>query len=456
MAPTSMTTRALDLPEIKARIASFLNNKDRISCMLVSRDWCSAFAGLVWNTLDFDKDESFSKIPQDVISKYGHLIRNVVQVSKEEHIMALQHPSIACLNKIEFFITHNNLSILLFHDLVGYHRQSLTALRVSGELVADDFLEEQVTSGVYLTLDSLRPTCSLVSLILVEVCISRRAFSSILRSCPSLQSVELLDVIFLGYSPMLEHFRHTGLRTLSAARDQVWSNGEQLLPGTQSLLIHFPALETWKIKDSRVESLAVLEKLKVAILINCPKLKRVRFSMTEADRIATYLDNGFHGLEYCSFNYTALNQPVLLGLLEYQATLTSIVLISKAVKIDLSTPDELTSSKKMIGLLLKTCERLQVLSAEGHRMDVCYLEDENIACMGLQELRVRFLGLDTPALVDGCLETLSTRRKSGAGTVDGPSKSGKLVSDRVCCQLMRFKKLRMVWLGTREYYLATY
>lgn len=126
------------------------------------------FAARVWNTFDFDKVESFSKIPSEVVSKYGHLIHCVLKVSKEEHIMALQHPSIVSLQTIAFFVTHNKLSLMLFHDLVGHHRQSLVALLASGEIVASDTLEEQVKSGAYLTLDAIRPSCSLTTLYLAS------------------------------------------------------------------------------------------------------------------------------------------------------------------------------------------------------------------------------------------------------------------------------------------------
>ncbi|KAG0283090.1 hypothetical protein BGZ96_012540 [Linnemannia gamsii] len=457
MAPTTTTTRLLDLPEIRTRIAGFLTIQECLICMRVSRSWLMDFAGQVWSTFDFDEAESFSKIPPDVVSKYGHLIHRVLNVHKEEHIMALQHPNIVSLKAMVFLATHNKLSLILFHDLLGHHRKSLTALRASGEMVASGTLEEQVKSGAYLTLDAIRPSCSLTRLFLDKVCITRKAFSSILQSSPSLQFLKLEDVVLLAYNPMLEHFRHTGLTTLDAARPQIWGDSEDLLLDSQSLLVHFPSLKDWGIQKS-VAGLSpeMLKKLKGGLLLDCPRLKSVRFCMTESDSIASYLDNVFHELESCTFVYASLNRTVLLSLLEHQASLTSIFLTPTDTSVGPSTPDELVYSKKIIGLLLKSCGSLQVLSVEGHQMDVSFLEDETIACMDLQELRVRFYGLDTAALVDGCLEAMLTRQKPDAGIVQGQNKNGQLVSERVRYQLMRFKKLKTVWLGTRAYYLPTH
>lgn len=284
---------------------------------------------------------------------------------------------------------------------------------------------------------------------------THRAFSSVLKFCSNLKSLTLFNVILLAYNPMLERFRHTDLKFLVAARHQVWSNGEGLLPGAKSLLIHFPSLEIWKIYNSPVESLEVLRTLKAELLENCPPLKEVQFSMNEQDRVASYLDNGFYELEMVIFGYAALNQTVLLGLLEHQATLTSIILTPSSAKIEPSTPDEVASSQKLIRLVLKSCGRLKILSVEGHKMDVGLLEDERVACMDLEMLRVRFYGLETAVLVDECLETLSARKRASAGVVDELDEGVASIGERVCYQLMQFKKLKNVWLGTWEYYLPT-
>ncbi|KAF9538515.1 hypothetical protein EC957_006689 [Mortierella hygrophila] len=450
-----VATHPLGLSEIRTHIAGFLSNNDCLSCMRVSRRWHMDFAVPIWHTVDFDNDESFAKVPPEVVSKYGHLIRNVLKVAKEEHILFLQNPNIASVQQLQFFPTMSKLSLVLFHDLVRYYRKSLTALEVSGELVHTATYDEQRNAGVHLLLDAIAPGCVLTKLVLTEVCMTHRAFSSVLKFCPRLQSLKLLDVIFLAYNWMLEEFRHTNLKTLVAARYQVWSNGEGMLSGATSLLVHFPSLETWEMLESPVESRKLLSELKASLSERCPRLKAVKFTAIEQNRVASYLDYGFYGLEKVTFDYTALNQTVLLGLLEHQATLTSIILTPSAARIEPSTSDEVPTSKKVIRLVLKSCACLEILSVEGHQMSVDLLEDEIVACMDLQELRVRFCGLETAVLVDECLETLSEKKRDNAGAVDAPSKGGASIGERVCYQLMQFKELKTVWLGTREYYLPT-
>ncbi|KAG0056390.1 hypothetical protein BGZ89_002136 [Linnemannia elongata] len=446
-------THPLELSEIRARIAGFLSKKDCLSCMQVSSQWLMDFAGPIWHTLDFDKDESFAKVPPEVVSKYGHLIRNLTKVAKEEHILFLQNPNIACVQQLQFLATMNKLSLVLFHDLVRYYRKSLRTLLVSGKLVHATTLDGQLESGVYLSVDAVAPSCVLTTLDLREVCMTHRAFSSVLEFCPSLKSLTLINVIFLAYNPLLERFRHKQLTFLVAARHQVWSNGEGLLPGAKSLLVHFPHLQIWQMHNSPVESLEELRNLKAELLESCPHLMLVKFPTTEQDRVASYLDNGFHGLEMVVFGYAALSQNVLLGLLEHQATLTSLILTPSAGNIEPSTPDEVANSQKMIRLIMKSCDHLKILSVEGHQMDVGLLEDERVACMDLEDHRVRFCGLGTAVLVDDCLGTLSARKRASAGVVDGPYKGGSSIGERVCYQLMQFKKLKRVWLGTRKYYL---
>ncbi|KAG9061073.1 hypothetical protein KI688_007702 [Linnemannia hyalina] len=375
--------------------------------MRVSRRWHMDFAVPFWHTVDFDNDESFAKVPPEVVFKYGHLIRNVVNIAKEEYILFLQNPNIDFVQQLQFLATKSKFSLVLFYDLVRYYRNSLTTLRVSGELVRMAAFDEKLITGVYLSLDAIAPGCTLTKLTLAE---SRHVIKFIRMA---------------------------------------------LLPGAKSLLMHFPSLETWEMLNSPVESQGTLRRLKASLSVRCPRLKAVQFTTTEQDRVASYLDNVFHGLERVTFGYAALNQTVLLGLLEHQATLTSIILVPSTARIEPSTSDEVPTSQKIIRLVLKSCACLEILSVEGHQMNVDLLEDEIVACMDLQELRVRFYGLGTAVLVDECLETLSARKRDIAGVVDAPGKNGALIGGRVCYQLMQFKKLKTVWLGTREYYLPT-
>ncbi|KAF9128096.1 hypothetical protein BG015_004399 [Linnemannia schmuckeri] len=220
MALLPKTSHALDLPEIRVRIASFLSNRDCISCMRVSKTWYKDFAGPVWDTVDFDKNKSFSKIPPKVISKYGHLIRSVLKVVKENDLLVLQYPNITSLRSVEFLAINNKLSLALFYDLVRYHRGTLKSLAVSGDWRKASLLKQD-EERVYLSLDALKPEASLTSLSLECVYITRSAFSSILKSSPSLRSLSLWSTTILAHNLTQELFRHNGITYLKASSTQV-------------------------------------------------------------------------------------------------------------------------------------------------------------------------------------------------------------------------------------------
>jgi len=413
------------------------------------------FAGPVWYTIDFDKDDSFFQISPEVVVRYGRLIRKAVHVAKEVDIFSLLNPGITALTKLEFSVTHNRFSLALFQDLVRSHRPSLTTLRVAGDMVPTRTFDEQKKNGIYLSLDAIGPTCGLTTLTLSEVCIPRAAFSSILKFSPSLVSLALTNVIFMAYNPSLDHFRHSGLKALESTRNQVCAD-EGLLSGAQpSLLVHFPALIFWNLTGATVDSSQKLRLLHADLQTYCPNLKRVLFVAPNPDRIADILEKVFVRLEACAFKYRSLTTDVVMGLLEHSATLMSIIMAPSVVKVEVHAADEVASSKRMVGRLLKSCHRLEVLSVKGHLMDVKFLEEQELKCRGtLKELKVRFCGLKTAAAVNECLWELSVRKRGGV--IDEFVIVAGSVGRRVCDQLMRFRKLKIVWLGTTDYYLATH
>ncbi|KAF8933149.1 hypothetical protein BGZ47_011013 [Haplosporangium gracile] len=456
MALFPKTSHALDLSEIRIRIASFLNNRDCVSCMRASKDWCKDFAGQVWDTIDFDKIESFSKIPPKVISKYGHLIRNVLKVAKENDLLVLQHSNITSLRNIEFVATNNRLSLSLFCDLIRYNSGILKSFAVSGCLDGIFSLTKQRAYGVYLPLDVFKPEASLTSLSLEGVCITRSAFSFILKSSPSLRALSLWSTMILAHNPSQELFRHEGITRLKASSIQVLNFNDDM-PPSSSLLVHIPSLEIWElVRSIEVDLSWTMTELRQELSINCSNLKGVIFADNYYDYVSELLDNVFRRLECCTFPYYSLGSNVLLSLLAHQASLTTVVMTAP-YRIGLEDDDAIRSSKKLIGLILRSCRRLKALSVKGHVMDVDYLEDQEIVCARLQEFQVRFQGLDDTAAVNNCLVRLANMKtlSSSLKVTDEPNKGDTSVELRICHQLMRFKKLKTVWLGTQDYYLPS-
>ncbi|KAG0047831.1 hypothetical protein BGZ90_007771, partial [Linnemannia elongata] len=52
----------LDLSKIHALVAPYLDRKDLVICLRVSRDWFNDFVGPVWHTIDMAKDKKFVSI----------------------------------------------------------------------------------------------------------------------------------------------------------------------------------------------------------------------------------------------------------------------------------------------------------------------------------------------------------------------------------------------------------
>ncbi|KAG0270540.1 hypothetical protein BGZ96_006285, partial [Linnemannia gamsii] len=47
----------LDLPEIRAAVARYLDRNDLVTCLRVFRDWFKDFVRPVWHTIDLNMDK---------------------------------------------------------------------------------------------------------------------------------------------------------------------------------------------------------------------------------------------------------------------------------------------------------------------------------------------------------------------------------------------------------------
>ncbi|OAQ22269.1 hypothetical protein K457DRAFT_26222 [Linnemannia elongata AG-77] len=312
------------------------------------------FAGPVWYTIDFDKDDSFFQIPPEVIVRYGRYIRKAIHVAKEVDILSLLNPGITALTNLEVSVSHNRFSLVLFQDLVRCHRPSLTTLRITGDMIPTRTFDEQKKNGVYLSLDAIGPSWRLTALTLFEP----------------------------GPLPPPR------FESLESTRNQVCGDEGPLPDAQPSLLVHFPALIFWNLTGATVDLFPKLRLLHATLQTYCPDLKRVLFIAPNPHRIADTLEKVFVRLEACAFKYRSLTTDVVMGLLEHSATLRSIIMAPSVVKVEIHAADEVASSKRMVGRLLRSCHRLEVLSVKGHMMDVKFLEEQELECRGtLKELR---------------------------------------------------------------------
>ncbi|KAF9123549.1 hypothetical protein BGW39_008890 [Mortierella sp. 14UC] len=452
-------THPLDLPEIRTTIASFLTNRDRVSCMQVNQGWFRDFAGSVWHTIAFRTDHPFTQLPPATIAKYGHLVRSAFNVLKERDIFALSHKAINSLTTIGFHISNNALSRLHFFDVVRHNMASLVSIDLSALHITPDSVEEQREDAIYFTnIEMPMSGSKLESLHLCSLTLTRRNFSDILQYSPRLTFVHIFGTILMSHNPSFELFQHQGVKTLVASLDQVWVPDNQDLL-TPTLLVHFPQLETWRDPAHSFPSPSIDKNdLRYELIYNCPHLVKVDFERenSDPDEIGDMLANEFVRLEHCTFSYALLNRSSFVGLLEHQETLTHIVLTVPDRGTQPSAADLNPSGSHLVGLILRCFRNLEVFSVEGHQMHIAAAEEHAWVCGGLRELRMRFHELETVQEVDSCLERLRDLRSiGGQGDLTTPDNGDGSIEHRVCLKLLPMRKLKTVWLGTKNCYLAT-
>ncbi|KAG0308619.1 hypothetical protein BGZ97_013317 [Linnemannia gamsii] len=117
--PVCRPRNPLDLPEIRSQIALFLDRKNCLACMRVSRDWFHDFAPAVWHTVDFAKEATaFGKVTPGILDKYGGFIATALNLTTMGHVQSLQHskPGIALYTGSKLRHLSASFSQVFLHD----------------------------------------------------------------------------------------------------------------------------------------------------------------------------------------------------------------------------------------------------------------------------------------------------------------------------------------------------
>ncbi|KAG0278357.1 hypothetical protein BGZ96_002413, partial [Linnemannia gamsii] len=219
----------LDLPEFRTGIAQYLDIKDCVACMRVSKSWFKDLVREAWHTVDFDYNESFTQVPPDIIAKYGHLIRKTANVFKLSHVSALRHPTVDSHLELEFHVTHDFTSRAMFFDVFRQNKTSLKSLELSAHLIEAGVIHEKRRQGVFFISIDMPVSCSkLTHLCFSSLCLTRANFSDILRYSPFLNSVSIEDSMLVWHDPSSKLFRHQGIKIITASLHQVWIPDDRL------------------------------------------------------------------------------------------------------------------------------------------------------------------------------------------------------------------------------------
>ncbi|KAF8926042.1 hypothetical protein BGZ47_002935 [Haplosporangium gracile] len=270
--------------------------------------------------------------------------------------------------------------------------------------------------------------------------------------------------LFSGSS--IDAFQHKGVTTLLAPVKQVFKPDPESEPSSLgfSLLVHFPNLIDWHCYNLRTTLFVPVERIKREVTRCCPQVTMIDTWKSPPHVVYNLVANAFHGLKHVTFAYSQLSMDVIVALLCHKATLLQIFAFwggsnSRIERDNVpSEDDHFQQSGRAVQLLPRSCPNLKFLEFEGHEMDMDIVEEEEWACRGLQQLRVRIRGLDTNEKIDWTLNLWKEGRqkKDEEDTTLSESHMNETkdtsIETRVARHLLAFEELEAVWLGTRTFY----
>ncbi|KAG0065470.1 hypothetical protein BGZ89_008294 [Linnemannia elongata] len=452
---TAMTPKnPLDLSEICAIVSTYLDRKDLVICLRVSRDWFNDFVGLVWHTIDMAKDKKFVGISPKILNKYGRCIRQVFNVHTFDHVKTLQHPKVDSLTTMSVVNIINPFHRTLEFDLIRRCNATLTELDIRGQALPSNSSrkiherdENHFDIGI-LNSSLVSPTGSstvgnrLTSLTLTGLWFSHERFTNLLRSAPTLRKLALSKVAIVYFMGEFEDFKDSSVTSLHAPLAEICmpDPGNWWAP---SLLHQFSNLEEWHLSAvDRSKNWGNDPDFRRELRRCCPRLKTLRFDQVDdTDKLSDLLLDSFIGPESCTFSAKNLSNSLVLSLIYHVNTLTTIIITDKC-----------TNAKAMRWLYLipKSCSRLRVLSIRDLVLDMAIVKQHEWSCEHLTELHVRFEGLEDTQLIDGCIKDMCSRRKKPYCITPGDS-----ISTQVSNHLLEFYSLTTICLGTKVYSLPS-
>ncbi|KAG0274638.1 hypothetical protein BGZ96_004170 [Linnemannia gamsii] len=75
---TTSDPTPFDLPEIRAHIGSFLDNTDRLNCILINKPWHSTMTSLLWEKVTLVLPLQNTSVPPNILKKNASLIKTLI------------------------------------------------------------------------------------------------------------------------------------------------------------------------------------------------------------------------------------------------------------------------------------------------------------------------------------------------------------------------------------------
>ncbi|KAF9999338.1 hypothetical protein BGZ65_005299 [Modicella reniformis] len=472
-----------ELAELRRRLSLFLSSTDAIACAQVCKSWSDDFLLAIWHTIEESSHNQLGKLDECIIAKHGHRIRVINGLTEGRLLDKLQNASVSKLRSLSMVMSNKSLFLAHCYDLIHRNVNSLTSLNFSIILPIDLTL--------YFSVDCLSPfpyrgaTSSLTYLKIHGLCMTRNAFSRMLNICESLEHIDIQNT-YLQSVIFTDKYQHPRLTHLTAPVEQVFHADHVV--NKPSILFHFPNLTHWETWQSTSLFEFDINRCSMEIAQYCPHIKAL-YNLHGPGRfpLSKLLIYGLRNLTEICVQPKQLSLEIIMSMLSHKNSLTTVRTISsnddflQSNDDFLQSNDDFLQSNSMqevedhlansggpIQFLPSQCLRLQEFSLQSHEMDMDDVDRFSWMCQDLQVLHVRIKDLNTTDKINTTLQmwvdgkrakrgnnvNKETEQATQATQYLNPSSVGypkqqDAIEFRVARHLLRFKKLRTVWLGTK-------
>ncbi|KAK3828034.1 MAG: hypothetical protein J3Q66DRAFT_363216 [Benniella sp.] len=447
----------LSIVEIRKRVCLFLTVKDAIACARVCKDWTDDFTSSVWHTIEEPSCLKLAQSDSSIVSKHGHRIRVVKALTTYTLVNKLQNASVSKLKSLSVIMAASSQYLSHTYDLIQRNIDTLASIDLS--------LPLPISPDLFFTTDAFAPhthTGSKLTFLKIRgLRMTRNAFSRLLRICPSLQHLDISDTVLQSII-FTDTCQHPTLSHLTASIEQIF-RVDPVLPNTPTLLLHFPnlaILETWQSTTTPGVTIDTISK---EVAQRCPNLNTIR--AREGGLLLPHiLVYGTRNLTEICVLHKQLSSELMMAILTHKDTLKTVMTLPPSDEIFQSVnvaavDDHLAASGWTAQVILSDCFQLQKFSFPFHEMDMDDVDRIPWVCHDLETLYVRVKGLNSNELVNRALQMWidGKRTRSSMKDKNMNSKTGSKhdssrdvpIDVRVARHLLRFEKLKCVWLGTK-------
>ncbi|KAF9114068.1 hypothetical protein BGX27_000199 [Mortierella sp. AM989] len=457
---TPIIRNPLDIPLIRTRISHYVTRKDAMACILVNKEWREDFMPSIWHTIDFNFQKQFIGVDRAILAKHGRHIRDIKHIKGIAQIDTIQDSSVARLTSISLAMDSSPRYQAYAYDILRRNITTLKNIQISKSYSGN-------SDPLFLFVDALSPstgtksTSVLCHLKLDGISMTRDAFSSLLRMSPALETIDMRNIV-LTSNLITDMYQHPNVTHLIASINQVFKVDEQS-NNAPSLFAHFPNLTIWSMWSASTSDLDVpVDAIKAEIIKRCPQLKTLSTSLS-GSFVVDILTHGIDNLKGICFMHKCFTPLLTMGVLLHKDTLERIETHTTSTKFyESEHVHSIDNHFQEYGWTVQTmihlCAHLKTIRIPLLEMNIEDIEKIGWTCTNLVELRIRIKGLDTAQKIDKVvelwLEGRSKKRQSTQDIAEADCLVNLTLEGRVARHLIKFDKLKEVWLGTRFYRVA--